>query len=554
MAMSIKIVSGNHARYSRGEELILWRELGKTLTSKKLIMQNASYDTGVLILNHGINCINNLWMDTLLAAHCLWPETPRDLGYLASLCLDVPAWKHTSKEDPVMYNAADAANTFGIAEFLYKDLVRTGNLKTFEFEMSEIAPSLLMQLKGLPVDISVRDELVKEHTQTYKETEAELNKILGKKVNFNSAKQVQNLLYIDLGLPVQYKRRKKASDPRKITAGAEAIKKLSKLVPNNPIFNLLLKYKKSFKLVSSFLEIEVSPTNCVHTSYNITGSSTDDTGRKSFGRWSSSESIILPYGSGNLQNIPEEARKMYRAAPGYVILCADYVQAEAVVVAYLANDFKLKKLFKDRLEAKFEDKGKFDVHRFTAAHMFGVDVDKVTKEMRQVGKTLRHATNYSAGPGVVSAKLGCTMTIAKQLLERYFNANPQLRVWHQSIQNQLREDKVLTTPLGRKHRFLDRWGDSLFRPAYSYLPQSTVGDLMNQSIVDIYKYEGDWLDMWLQLHDGTYFHVRKDLVEKAVIVLRKHMMREIEVNHDTMLIEVDFKAGQSWGELEDLPY
>lgn len=77
---------------------------------------------------------------------------------------------------------------------------------------------------------------------------------------------------------------------------------------------------------------------------------------------------------------------------------------------------------------------------------------------------------------------------------------------------------------------------------------------MNQSIVDIYKYEGDWLDMWLQLHDGTYFHVRKDLVEKAVIVLRKHMMREIEVNHDTMLIEVDFKAGQSWGELEDLPY
>jgi len=554
VAMSIKIVSGNHSRYSRGEELLLWRELGKVLTSKKLIMQNAAYDTGVLLLNHGINCINNLWMDTLLAAHCLWPETPRDLGYLASLCLDVPAWKHTAKDDPAMYNAADAANTFGIAEFLYKELKRTDNLKTFEFEMSEIAPSLLMQLKGIPVDLTARDELVKEHTNIYKETEAELNKILGKKINFNSSKQVQNLLYIDLGLPVQYKRRKKASDPRKITAGAEAIKKLSKLVPNNPIFNLLLKYKKSFKLVSSFLEIELSPTGRVHTSYNITGSATDDTGRKSFGRWSSSESIILPYGSGNLQNIPEEARKMYRAAPGYVILQVDKVQAEAVVVAYLANDFKLKKLFKDRFNAPFAEKGQFDVHKFTAVHMFGVKFEDVTKELRTVGKTLRHAVNYSAGPGVVSAKLGCTMTVAKQLLEKYFNINPQLRIWHQSIQNQLRENRTLTTPLGRKHKFLERWGDGLFRSAYSYIPQSTVGDLLNMDLVDIYNEAGKDIDILIQLHDSIYFHIPEKDISAVQKLCLKYMLRETEINHDTMIIEADFKAGPSWGEQESISY
>ena len=552
-ACSVKLLAGDHALYNAGMEFSFWQVFAQLMEKKDVIMQNASYDTGVLLLNHNIH-VRKLVMDTLLAAHVLWPESPRDLGFLASICLDVPAWKKAAKSDNhVMYNAADVANTYGVYNYFVTELVRTGNVKTFRFEMEEIPVSLMMQLQGLPVDIEIRDAMIKEHTEIYKDAEQKLNSQIKRTINYNSPAQLQQLLYVDMGLPVQYKRRKKASDPRKVTAGKEALEKLARENKDNPLFNLLLRYKKSRKLVSSFLDIELSPAGRVHTSYNLTGSSVDDVGRKSFGRWSSSESIILPYGSGNLQNIPEEARKMYRAKPGWVILCADYVQAEAVVVAYLARDYRLIQLFNNRRNASYADKGKYDVHKFTASSMFQTPIEEVSKEMRGIGKTLRHATNYSAGPGVVMVKLGCSMSQAKVLLATYLRTNPHLLLWQKTIQQELRENRTLETPMGRKHKFLERWGDSLFRSAYSFKPQSTVGDLMNVSLIDIEKNHGHELELWLQLHDGAYFHLPKENVPWAVKVCQKHMSRPITINNEEMVIEVDFKVGPSWGELEDLP-
>jgi uracil-DNA glycosylase len=550
-AMSVRLIEGSHPTLRPKDEIDLWRAVAELLDNNQVIMQNAPYDTGVILMNQGIR-VRKLWMDTLLAAHVCWPETPRDLGFLASICLDVPAWKHTSKWDAMMYNAADAANTYGIALFLAKELEKLGVEDTFNLEMREISPSLMMQLRGIPVNMERRDVLLQEHTAMRDRAEMQLNHILGKKINYKSSKQVQTLLYVDMGLPVQYKRRKKKTDPKKMTAGKEALKKLAAMIPNNPLFNLLLEYKEQQKLCT-FLNCTVSPKGNVHTSYNITGSSVDDIGRKSFGRWSSSESIILPYGPGNLQNIPPEARKMFHARKGWVLLQADKVQAEAVVVAYLSNNHKEKKLFKDRLIAVGEEKKKFDIHKLTAANMFKITVDAVTKEHRTVGKTLRHAVSYSAGPGVVSTKLGCKMNVAKNLLETYFNSNPTLKIWHMSIQNKLREDRVLTTPLGRRHKFLGRWGEDLFRSAYSFLPQSTVGDLLNRDLCNIYDDYGSELDIWLQLHDAIYLHVPEKEIEDVQKLCMKYMLQPTPINYDEMVIEVDFKAGPSWGEQEEIP-
>jgi DNA polymerase-1 len=323
-------------------------------------------------------------------------------------------------------------------------------------------------------------------------------------------------------------------------------------VPNNPVFNLVLEFKKNSKLLSSFLDIDLSPRNTVHTSYNITGSKTEDTGRKSFGRWSSSASIILPYGSGNLQNIPKEARKMYRAPKGMKIVSADYVQAEAVAVAYIINDFRLKDLFRKRFESPPAEKEKYDVHKLTASLMFGVPVDQVTPDQRRIGKTLRHATNYSAGPGVLASRLGCSVGQGKQLLQLYYNMCPQLKIWHQNIQEKLRADRTLTNLLGRKHVFQGRWGDSLFRSAYSYIPQSTVGDLLNLSLVQLYRDHGDRISIWIQLHDAIYVCVAEDAVVETCRTMRKVMVRPIQVNNETMYIDVDFQVGDSWGEMQNI--
>lgn len=554
-AMSIKLLNGKVPCRSENEETEIWHWASRVLTEKKIIIQNASFDKSIAVLNHGIH-IKHLWMDTLLAAHCVFPELPRDLGFLGSILLDVAPWKHTAEDNKSHYNALDCARTYGIATVLDREMEKAGVKHTFDFEMSELDPAIMLQLQGVPVDRTVQAELIKECDEKVAVADEALKSILKREVNLRSPKQLQQLLYIDLGLPVQYKRRKSIHDTKKISAGKEALKKLQKLVPDNPVFDLILTSKKYDKYKNSFIDIELSPDSKVHTSYNITGKKmdnkdTDDEGRKSFGRWSSSKSIILPYGSGNLQNIPEFARKMYRAPDGFEYVSPDYVQAEAVYVSYLINDMKSKTLFKNRREAPYEEKGKFDIHKLTASQMFGISIDKITKEHRRVGKTLRHAGNYDSGPSAISATLGCSMADAKKLKDMYHKTTPQLRLWYQRIQEKLRKDRTLVNGFGRIHRFLGRLDDTTYRSAYSFDPQSTIGDLMNRSIVRIYNKYGDFINMILQLHDGLYVLSPLGKRAETVSILLECMIEPIKVNDEEFFIEVDFKAGPSWGELEE---
>ncbi|MFA5152798.1 MAG: DNA polymerase, partial [Clostridia bacterium] len=397
--MSIFLIKGRAPALPEKDELLLWQTFARLVACKKVVMQNAAYDIGVLWYNQHI-LVENLWMDTLIAAHVCWPELPRDLGFLGSICLDVPPWKVKGARTSE-YNPLDAANTLGIAYVLEREIEKQGIKHTFDFEMNLIPVALTMQLQGIGVDREKQKELIETHSAKRAELKRQLDTVLGREVNFSSPKQMQQLLYMDLKLPVQYKRRKSVNDPRTMTTDANALRTLSRLVPDNPIFNLILDYKKEDMLINNFLEIELSPENKVHTSYNITGASSDDEEdtkktKRSFGRWSSSASIILPYGSGNLQNIPPEARKMYRAPKGWKIIQADYSQAEAVVMAYLTGDHKLKKMFRDSFGLSGSEKKVlgYDIHKMTFAQMAGIDVSQVTKEQRQAGKTVRHATNY----------------------------------------------------------------------------------------------------------------------------------------------------------------
>lgn len=555
--MSIFILKGRAPALPEKDELMLWQTFARLVEKKKIVMQNGAYDTGVLWHNNHI-LVEDIWMDTLIAAHICWPELPRDLGFLGSICLDVKPWKGSSKTQE--YNPADAANTLGIAEVLLEEIKRQGSVEQFAFEMSLIPVSLMLQLQGIKVDREKQKELTEKWIAERAKLKALLDEQIGREINFNSSKQMCQLLYVELGLPVQYKRRKSVDEPRTMTVDASALRALSRLVPDNPIFNLIIAYKKADLLVRQFLDIELSPEGKVHTSYNITGASSDDEEdtkktKRSFGRWSSSASIILPYGSGNLQNIPSEARKMYRADPGWKIVQADYSQAEAVVVAHLTGDQKLIKMFYDSFGLSKTEKKVYDIHKMTIANMLGIDVSQVTAEQRTAGKTIRHATSYSAGPLVLANRLGIKMGDAKKLMELYHKANPNLRMWYQQIQEELKRSRTLVNLLGRKHRFLDRWGDSLFRSAYSYIPQSTVGDLLNLALLKIYHGQKDLpfeISILLQLHDAVYVMAREENVMDLIKYLRSNMLIPLKCNNLEFMIDVDFKVGDSWGESEDV--
>ena len=426
--------------------------------------------------------------------------------------------------------------------------------------MNLIPVSLLLQLQGIKVHKEKQKELIEKWSKTRDELKVQLDEKIGREINFNSPKQMQQLLYVELGLPAQYKRRKSVDEPKTMTTDANVSRTLSRLVPNNPVFNLIIDYKKADLLVRQFLDIELSPEDKVHTSYNITGASSDDEEdtkktKRSFGRWSSSASIILPYGSGNLQNIPSEARKMYRAPEGWKIVQADYSQAEAVVVAHLTGDQKLTKMFYDSFGLSKTEKKPYDIHKMTIAIMLGCDISEVTPEQRTAGKTIRHATSYSAGPQVLANRLGIKLSAAKQLMELYHRANPNLRMWYQQIQEELKRSRTLVNLFGRKHRFLDRWGDSLFRSAYSYIPQSTVGDLLNTALLRIYNEIHSLhfdLKILLQLHDAVYVMTEEANVLETIKYLRKCMLIPLKCNNQEFMIDIDFKSGDSWAEGEDI--
>ena len=520
------------------------------------------YDIGVLW--HHLNILAPKYKyDVMVAAHVVWPEVRRSLGFLASLCLNVPRWKDTSQSAPTMYNASDAANTYGIWYYMEKELQKTGSYHTFEFEMMQVWPAVMMQLQGLKVDTDVQNHLILSINQRLVELQTEIHTEIGDdKLNIGSPQQLQKLLYIDMKLPFQYKRRKSRFDERKVTTEAAALRKLYRETKNE-LLSKILEWKKLNKLVK-FVNIPLSPESRVHTSYNITGATmarstrkglVDDEGTyKSFGRWSSSKSIILPFGSGNLQNIPKKARKIYTAPLGQVFLQADYMQAEAVVVAYCISDYAMISLFQESFGLSREERKdrNLDIHKLTAATMFRTPIEDVTPEQRSIGKMIRHATNYSAGPMVLANGIECSLKEAKVLLEQFHCTTPQLKLWHQSIQKELYQTRTLTNLLGRKHRFLERWGDELFRSAYSFIPQSTVGDLLNTALLRLYNHYGDQYDIVLQLHDAIYILVDEDKVPQAIEDIRKSMLMPLYYKGTEFTIDVDFSVGRSWGELKEL--
>jgi DNA polymerase I len=246
---------------------------------------------------------------------------------------------------------------------------------------------------------------------------------------------------------------------------------------------------------------------------------------------------------------------MYCAKPGWKIVQADYSQAEAVVVAYLTGDQKLKKMFKDSFGLSKTEKSKYDIHKKTIADMLQIPLEQVTSELRSIGKTIRHATNYSAGPLVLANRLGVPLAMAKGYIELFHRSNPELRMWHSRIQQEVKQTRVLTNLLGRKHKFLDRWGDELFRSMYSYIPQSTVGDLLNVALERVYaglKNLPFEMVVLLQLHDALYSMVEEQNIMETVKYLRKCMLIPLQYCNEEFTIDVDFAVGDSWAKGEEL--
>ena len=320
------------------------------------------------------------------------------------------------------------------------------------------------------------------------------------------------------------------------TTDEEALRGLAQKY-KSPIFDLILKIRHNRKLLGTYLSDKGGADGRIRCSYIIGGTET--------GRLSSRESV---FGSGtNLQNIPKGVcRRMFIADEGKVFVQADLSQAEARVVAYLAEEERLIDLFGRGV----------DIYKYVASWVFNKPIEEITtggKESdREKAKHLIHASNYGIGPRTFAHVAGIKEAEAKVLLQKYFDTFPKIKAWQLRTQSTLGRTKTVRTPMGRKRTFFGRWGDQLFREAYAFIPQSTVADVLNLAMIRFNKILPD-VEIMLQIHDAFVIQVSESALRSDwVNALMEAFDIEIVIGGRKLKIPVDIKVGPNWEDMTKL--
>lgn len=464
-ALCIPLKHGMRNHWTENEEQTVWLALKQLFQTPGVVKvaQNAVFDLSYLVPFVGFP-VPPLF-DTMLAHHLLYPELPHDLDFLASIYTPlnyygIGAVMRATDEDTHIYNMKDCLATYMTWQALSQELT-THALDQFYADYVMVLFECLfeMQHRGVLIDVDGRGRVVEQLKNEIANLEGEVNDLAGHDLNANSPKQLQDYFYRERGYASRLHRKRGTT-----TVDRDALAKIA--AQGDETAAKILELRTRQKLVSTFLDVPTDSGGRLHCEYVISGTVT--------GRLSSRAPLS---GEGtNLQNIPPQARTTFIPTPGKVFVKGDLKQAENMVVAWLT---------KGRMQQAFRD-GK-DVHELTA-RLMGTE--------RKIGKVCNHAGNYGMGPGQLAALLKVPLARARELLESYHRAYPEVREWHRRIQDQLRKDRTLVTPLGRRRQFLGRWSDELFRGAYAFIPQSTVADYLNQGLVEL------WLR--LKLLDGAY--------------------------------------------------
>jgi DNA polymerase-1 len=281
----------------------------------------------------------------------------------------------------------------------------------------------------------------------------------------------------------------------------------------------------------TYYEMKLDPDNRLRCSFNPVGTAQ--------GRISSSKTIR---GTGaNLQNQPWQMNALMMADPGHILVNQDLGQAENRVVAFVSGEHKMMKAFEEGI----------DIHTQTASMIYEVPPEDITKDQRDWGKRANHGLNYDLGYRSFALYYQITEKEAKHIVERYHHIYKGVREWHATVREELsRNNKTLINCFNRKRTFLDRWGHDLFKVAYSYIPQSTIAELMNTYGV-CFLYERQDLFPEVQflntIHDSIRYQIPLEVGTHRIVEIigkvKKSLEHELEWRGKTFSIPVDTEMG-----------
>ncbi|MDZ7260846.1 MAG: DNA polymerase I, partial [candidate division KSB1 bacterium] len=505
--------------------------------------QNIKYDMMVL-KRHGVS-LRGLDFDTMIASYLLNPSGRQH--NLDSLSLEYLNYKKipTSEligsgkkqismaevplEKVAHYACEDADITQRLRNVLEPRLKETGLLPLFqEVELPLISVLMEMEMNGVSLDVEFLHQMSLQLEKDLQKLEEEIYQLAGQKFNINSPKQLSEILFQRLKLPVL--RRTK-------TGLSTDVSVLEELAKKHPLPRQLLEYRQLMKLKSTYVDALpklINPeTGRVHTSFNQTVTAT--------GRLSSSDP--------NLQNIPirtEVGAQIRRAFvpqdEDHVILDADYSQIELRIMAHLSKDSTLMESFQ---------RGE-DVHLRTAALIFNVPPEQVTADQRRQAKTVNFGIMYGMGAYGLAQRLEITPEEGQDFITDYFIKYPGVNDFIIKTISEARKRGYVTTLLNRR-RYLPeilsdnrRMREFAERTAINTPIQGTAADLIKVAMINIsrrLKERGLKTKMILQVHDELVFEVPKEELEQVRQLVKQEMEGAIQLD---VPIKVDIGVGANW--------
>ncbi len=530
------------------DELLLWlNELAEVFRNGKIWKsgQNLKYDLHIL-KNYEIEVKGELF-DTMLAHFLLKPEQKHNLNVLAEQYLSYRmqgieeligekgrqqgSFRNVELEKAKEYAGEDADITWQLTA-KFRELLKKDGLEKLasELEMPLVPVLMEMEHHGVSLDLQALDHFAASLRNDLIAIEKEIYELAGIGFNIGSPKQLGEILFERLKIVKDPKRTK----TRQYATGEEVLLSLS---DKHPIVDKVLEYRSLRKLLNTYVEALpklIHPeTGRIHTSFNQALVST--------GRLSSAQP--------NLQNIPireERGREIRRAFipgnHGHCFLSADYSQIELRIMAHLSQDRAMIEAFRQNV----------DIHRATAARIYKIDVEEVSREQRSKAKTANFGIIYGISAFGLSQRMRIPRTEAKSLIDGYFESYPDVRRYMDASIQAAREHAYVETLFGRRRYLPDILSRNAVvrgnaeRNAINSPIQGSAADIIKIAMINISRAmhkAGMKSRMILQVHDELNFDVAEGELDPLSELVRAEMENAVKL--DVPLV-VELGSGANW--------
>lgn len=478
-------------------------------------------------------------LDALVANYLVHPGgrnvTPDDVA-AQWLGTGIPSWPSTCKTpDDAERAGLCVASLLLTAEALERELDTQGMSTLYQtIEHPLIRVLFAMERSGVAVNAQVLAKQGSALSAKKQALEEQIVKYAGQTFNLNSPSQLAHILFEVLALPTK-------GIKRTTTGYSTAAPELEKLQGTHPIIEAIGLYREYAKLLSTYIDTLpnlIDSHGRIHSSFNQTVAAT--------GRLSSSDP--------NLQNIPirtsegKMIREAFVAEQGFCLVGADYSQIELRLVAAFSGDPTMKEFFRT---------GR-DIHRSTAAAVFGVSEEEVTKEQRRAAKAVNFGMIYGIGPRALGRDIGVSTAQASDFMEKYFAVFPRVRAYLDELIVEARRTGYAQTIFGRRRPLPDlQSGMPMLRSAAERMAmnmplQGAAADIMKRAMIRFYEQIelrgwNERVRMVLQVHDELVLEVAVGMEEEVGVALREAMEGAADIG---VPCTVEVSVGDNWGALK----